>query len=143
MDKEATDAEVARRKKEIKKKTQELQYHSKKRERAEKEKEIMLSQKEEAERYKNWLKEEMKNVLKTVESQKKDSEGDSKLIKDLSAQVKRLMSSLHISQEKNAMQFKLVEVRVEFCVTPARFVRQFLLISRTTKRLRPRLRKTS
>lgn len=72
----------------------------------------MASQKEEAERYKNWLKEEMKNVLKTVESQKKDSESDAKLIKDLSGQVKRLMSSLHISQEKNAMQFKLVEVSV-------------------------------
>jgi hypothetical protein len=63
----------------------------------------------EAERYRNWLKEEMKNILKSVENQKKDSDLDEKLIKELQQQVKRLTATLHISQEKNAMQFKLVE----------------------------------
>ena len=65
--------------------------------------------KDEAERYKNWLKGEMKNVLKSVENQKRDSDTDEKLIKELQQQVKRLTSSLHISTEKNNQQFKLVE----------------------------------
>lgn len=44
---------------------------NKKKEKAEKERETMHRMKLEAERYRNWLKEEMKNVLKSMESQKR------------------------------------------------------------------------
>lgn len=108
-DKEAAESEVSHLKKDLKKRIGEVATMLKKKEKVEKEKEQVTALKVEAERYRNWLKDEMKNILKSVENQKKDSDLDEKLIKDLQQQVKRLTATLHISQEKNAMQFKLVE----------------------------------
>lgn len=108
-DKEAAESEVAALKKELKKRLGEVSAALKKKERVEKEKEQISALKLEAERYRNWLRDEMKSLLKSVESQKKDSDLDEKLIRELQQQVKRLTATLHLSQEKNAMQFKLVE----------------------------------
>jgi chromosome segregation ATPase len=109
-DKERADEEVVAVKREFKKKVQEVQFHSKRRDKAEQDKDKMARLKNEADAYKNWLKDEMKNVLKSVEGQRRDGETDEKLIKELQQQVTRLTGSLHNSQEKNALQFKLVEV---------------------------------
>ena len=85
--KESADADVVKMKKEVKKKVAEVSAISKRRDRAEADAEKMARLKEEAERYKNWLKDEMKNVLKSVENQRKDGETDEKLIKELQQQV--------------------------------------------------------
>lgn len=74
-----------------------------------KDKEQLISKKEEAEQYKSWLKGEIKEVMKTVDAQRKDADTDEKVIKDLQAQIKRLNASLHVSAEKNQMQLTVVE----------------------------------
>jgi len=94
---------------EIEKKAQELSKEAKARNKALEDQEKLRKEKRDAEKYKNWLKDEMKSVLKSVEAQRKDAETDEKLIKELQQQIKRLTSSLKISADKNAMQYKLVE----------------------------------
>jgi chromosome segregation ATPase len=108
-EKAALQDEVVRRKKEIKKVLSEVQYHAQKSSRTQQEKDALLSERNESERYRVWLKDEMKVVLRSVDNQKHDAETDEKLIKELQQQVKRLTASLKIAQEKNVMQFKLVE----------------------------------
>lgn len=108
-DKESAENEVGTLKKELRKRVAEVTLILKKKEKVEKEKELITAQKQESENYRNWLRDEMKNILKSVENQKQDSVTDEKLIRELQQQVKRLTATLHLSQEKNALQFKLVE----------------------------------
>ena len=74
----------------------------------EKDKEQVVSSRNEADRYCNWLKDEMKVLLKSLESSKKDTEADEKTLKDLQLQMKRLTTTLHASVDKNAVQSQLV-----------------------------------
>jgi len=106
---ELQQGQIKKKEGEIEKMDQELTKEAKARNRALEDQEKLRKEKRDAEKYKNWLKDEMKNVLKSVDTQRKDAETDEKLIKELQQQIKRLTSSLKISADKNAMQYKLVE----------------------------------
>jgi hypothetical protein len=56
----------------------------------------------------------MKQVIKSLENQKRDTETDEKLIRKLQAQMKRLSHYQRLAEEKNHMQFKLVEHHEDF-----------------------------
>jgi len=107
-DKEAAEAESLALQKELRKRSAEVAAAHKKCAKVEKEKEAISALRLEAERYRNWLKDEMKSVLKAVEAQRRDGDTDEKLIRELQQQVKRLTATLHMAQEKNSLQFKLV-----------------------------------
>jgi len=107
-EKEAAEAEAQSLHKELRKRVAEVANAHKKQAKTEKEKEQIQALRIEAERYRNWLKEEMKSVLKAVEAQRRDGDTDEKLIRELQQQVKRLTATLHLAQEKNSLQFKLV-----------------------------------
>jgi chromosome segregation ATPase len=106
---EQQQVQIKKKDGEIDKKLQELSKEAKSKAKAMEDQEKLRKEKRDAEKYKNWLKDEMKNVLKSVEAQRKDAETDEKLIKELQQQIKRLTSSLKISADKNAVQDKLVE----------------------------------
>jgi chromosome segregation ATPase len=108
-DKESAEGDCSRLRAELKKRVSEVASVMKKKDRLEKEKGQVAALKTEAERYRNWLKEEMKSILKSVESARAEGDVDEALIRDLQGQVKRLTATLHVSQEKNAMQLRMVE----------------------------------
>lgn len=108
-EKEQVNANLVRKSKDLKKARQKVQALMLVNEEMENEKKELLAAKTESERYKAWLKEEMKSILKSVDNQKRDAETDEKFIKDLQQQVKRLTASLRITQEKNSMQYRLVK----------------------------------
>jgi len=107
--KQQLENDVASLTRELRQKSSEVQAMTKKKERAEKEATQQSAARQEAERYRNWLKDEMKNILKAVEAQRKESAMDEGLIRELQQQVKRLTATLHLSAEKNNMQLRLVE----------------------------------
>jgi chromosome segregation ATPase len=107
-EREQAQSDSAGLQKELRKKNAEIASLTKRREKIEKERDQIQLLRLEAERYRNWLKDEMKSVLKAVEAQRRDGDLDEKLIRELQNQVKRLTATLHVAQEKNSLQFKLV-----------------------------------
>ena len=59
--------------------------------------------------YRAWLKEQMRNVLKSFEQQKREAEVDEKIIKELQVQIKKLSAALYIANNKNYDQYQLIE----------------------------------
>ena len=63
-----------------------------------------LQQKQENDRYKEWLKDEMKAVLKKMDGFAVQAEGDEVVIRDLQSQLKKLSTLLSTTVEKCAVQ---------------------------------------
>ena len=63
-----------------------------------------LQQKQENDRYKEWLKDEMKQVLKKMDGFAVQAEGDELIIRELQGQLKKLSSLLSTTVEKCAVQ---------------------------------------
>jgi chromosome segregation ATPase len=117
MDQEKTREELKTISLELEEKKAMVKSQEKQNKKLVREVETIRDKKNEAERYRNWLKDEMKNVLKSVEAQRKDAETDEKLIKDLQTQIKRLSGSLHLAAERNLAQMNLVDEREQVKVT--------------------------
>lgn len=107
--KEQAEAQLVARRQELREANKRISTLGAGIQKLETEKEQITEKKVQAEKYKNWLKEQMKSVLKTVDAQKKDAETDEKIVKELQIQLKRLTASLHDANQKNQDQYKLVE----------------------------------
>jgi chromosome segregation ATPase len=83
LHKQTTDEKLANKNKELKRRTMELQSAQKKILTIEREREDIRKKKEEADSFRDWMKEEMKRFLKSLEAQKRDTESDEKLIRKL------------------------------------------------------------
>jgi chromosome segregation ATPase len=59
--------------------------------------------------YRQWLKAQMKQVLKSFEAQQREAEVDEKLVRELQTQVRKLSGALHVANNKNCDQYQLLE----------------------------------
>ena len=74
----------------------------------EKEKAHIAQQRAEGERYKAWIKDEMKVVLKNMEAFRVNAESDEQLIRELQAQLKRMQTTLTATTERNTQQVQVL-----------------------------------
>jgi hypothetical protein len=107
-DREILEKKFNSKSKEVYKKLQEVHAGTLKLARMEKDNEVLKARRDEAERYRAWLKDEMKAILKSVDNQRKDVVTDEKLLVELKTQAKNLDQSLTETLDKNQLQFKLV-----------------------------------
>ena len=108
-EKQAAIDESLEKAKELRKVREKLREETLARQKAERDREQMGEKRAQSEKYKDWLKGQMKTVLQSFEAQRKDAEVDERIISELQTQVKRLAASVHAANQKNSDQFRLVE----------------------------------
>lgn len=79
------------------------------RQRVEKERDQAKDRANQAEKYKDWLRGQFSSMLDTVKSQRDDAAVDEALIRELKQHIKRLSHAVHLANQTNQDQYKLVE----------------------------------
>ena len=101
--------EMRKQQRDIKLRDNELSAAMKRIAAVEKEKAQIAQQRAEAERYKSWIKDEMKAVLRAMDGFRREAEGDEAVIRELQAQIKKMQQTLAASVERSTQQHQLMQ----------------------------------